>query len=198
LQWAQEQREWENQDEIDSALDRLHLTPRILQAIEGDAILGVRCEFNALVWSLVSSEIMETTGVMKRECVGVFKGSPKSWQPLGEKDQKPVEPISTRKISVHWSTQPETRPDSKSIELGKHLVEPVFKKYLHTTFLTAFDCQTSRTEVAEETVQKPVEPVSGLVEPVFETEEQVLTNLKWTKVELLWGVKVVSQRAFMI
>jgi hypothetical protein len=32
--------------------------------------------------------------------------------------------------------------------------------------------------VAEETVQKPVELVSGLVEPVFEIEEQVLTNLK--------------------
>jgi hypothetical protein len=46
------------------------------------------------------------------------------------------------------------------------------------TFLTAFDCQTGRTEVAEETVQKPVEPVSGPVELVFETEEQVLTNLK--------------------
>jgi hypothetical protein len=46
------------------------------------------------------------------------------------------------------------------------------------TFLTAFDCQTSRTEVADETVQKLVEPVSGLVEPVFEAEEQVLTILK--------------------
>jgi hypothetical protein len=42
---------------------------------------------------------------MKRESVGVFKGSPKSWQPLGEKDQKPVlkpvEPVSTRGFSVH-------------------------------------------------------------------------------------------------
>jgi hypothetical protein len=47
-------REWENQDEIDSVLDRLHLTPRILQAIEGDVISGVRYELNALVWSLVS------------------------------------------------------------------------------------------------------------------------------------------------
>ena len=49
---------------------------------------------------------------------------------------------------------------------------------MHTTFLTAFDCQTGRTEVAEETVQKPVEPVSGPVEPIFEAEEQVLKNLK--------------------
>jgi hypothetical protein len=52
--------------------------------------------------------------------------------------------------------------------------------------------------VAEETVQKPVEPVSGSVEPVFETKDQVLIKLKWNKVELLWGVRVVFQRAFMI
>jgi hypothetical protein len=32
--------------------------------------------------------------------------------------------------------------------------------------------------VAEGTVQKPVEPISGPVEPVFETEEQVLIKLK--------------------
>jgi hypothetical protein len=32
--------------------------------------------------------------------------------------------------------------------------------------------------VAEETVQKPIEPVSGSVELVFETEEQVLIKLK--------------------
>jgi hypothetical protein len=46
---------------------------------------------------------------MKRESAGgVFKGSPKSWQPLGEKDRKPVEPVlksvepvSTRGFSVH-------------------------------------------------------------------------------------------------
>jgi hypothetical protein len=44
----------------------------------------------------------------ERECVGVFKGSPKSWQPLGEVGQKPVEPVfkpvepvSTREFSVH-------------------------------------------------------------------------------------------------
>jgi hypothetical protein len=91
-------------------LDRLHLTPRILQTIEGDAISGVRGELNALVWRLVSQEIMERAEVNEeRERVwGVFKGSPKSWQPLGEVDQKPVEPVlkpvepvSTREFSVH-------------------------------------------------------------------------------------------------
>jgi hypothetical protein len=51
----------------------------------------------------------------ERESRGVFKGSPKSWQPLGEVDQKPVEPVlkpvepvlkpvepvSTMEFSVH-------------------------------------------------------------------------------------------------
>jgi hypothetical protein len=46
------------------------------------------------------------------------------------------------------------------------------------TFLTAFDCQTGQNRGGRETVQKLVEPVSGPVEPVFDTEEQVLTNLK--------------------
>jgi hypothetical protein len=73
---------------------------------------------------------------------GVFKGSPKSWQSLGEVDQKPVElvlkpvepvlkpvePVSTMEFSVHWATQPEARPDTKSVEPGSNPVEPVFEK----------------------------------------------------------------------
>jgi hypothetical protein len=49
---------------------------------------------------------------------------------------------------------------------------------MHTTFLTAFDCQTGQNRGGREIVQKPVEPVSGPVEPIFEAEEQVLKNLK--------------------
>ena len=43
------------------------------QAIEGDAIAGVRCELNAFVWGLVSQEIVERAEVMKieRECGGI-------------------------------------------------------------------------------------------------------------------------------
>jgi hypothetical protein len=58
---------------------------------------------------------------------------------------------------------------------GKNPVEPVFKKKLHTTFLTAL---TGQSRGGRETVQKPVEPVSGPVEPVSEAEEQVLNILK--------------------
>jgi hypothetical protein len=55
-------------------LDRVHLTPRILQAIEGDAIVGVRGEMNALVESLDSQDFVGEVEVNKRvrerECVG--------------------------------------------------------------------------------------------------------------------------------
>jgi hypothetical protein len=51
-------------------LDRVHLTPRILQAIEGDAIVGVRGEMNALVESLVSQDFVGEAEVNKRESVG--------------------------------------------------------------------------------------------------------------------------------
>jgi hypothetical protein len=67
--------------------DRVHLTPRVLQMIEGDAIAGVKGEMNALVGSLVSQDFVGEAEVneRERECEGVYKGSPKSWQPLGEK-----------------------------------------------------------------------------------------------------------------
>jgi hypothetical protein len=60
-------------------LDRLHLTPRILQTIEGDAISGVRGEMNAFVWRLVSQEIVEGAEVNEeRECGGYLKDPPKA------------------------------------------------------------------------------------------------------------------------
>jgi hypothetical protein len=88
LQWAQEQREWENQDENDSVLDRLQLTPRILQAIEEDAIAGVRCELNAFVWGLVNQEIVERAEVMKRESVGGYLKEPQKLAAVGRKEPK--------------------------------------------------------------------------------------------------------------
>jgi hypothetical protein len=72
---------------------------------------------------------------------GVYKGSLKSWRPLGKVDSKPVEPvlnpvepISTRGFSVHWETQPETRPAPKPVEPGQNPVEPVFQKSAHDFF----------------------------------------------------------------
>jgi hypothetical protein len=41
--------ERENRDEIANEFNKLHLTPRVLQMIEGDVIWGVRGEVNAFV-----------------------------------------------------------------------------------------------------------------------------------------------------
>jgi hypothetical protein len=72
-------RERENRDEINNELDWLHLTPRVLQTIEGDAISGVRGELNALVWRLVSQEFVERAKVNEeRECEGYIKDPPKA------------------------------------------------------------------------------------------------------------------------
>jgi hypothetical protein len=62
-------------------LDRLHLTPRILQTIEGDAISSVRGELNALIWRLVSQEIVERAEEneeRERVCGGYIKDPPKA------------------------------------------------------------------------------------------------------------------------
>jgi hypothetical protein len=102
---------------------------------------------------------------------GVFKGSPKSWQPLGEVDQKPVEPVlkpvepvSTREFSLHWGIQPETRPASNLVEPDSNPVEPIFKKLCTWLFLTDLTGRLAGQKVTEGTVQK-------LVEPIFETDQ---------------------------
>jgi hypothetical protein len=121
---------------------------------------------------------------MKRESVGVYKGSPKSWQPLGKVDSKPVEPVSTREFSVHWGTQSETRPALNLIEPDSNPVEPVFKKLCTWLFLIGLTGRLVGQKMTEGTVQKPVEPVLGPVEQIFETDEQILRKLRWTKVKL--------------
>jgi hypothetical protein len=54
--------------------------------IEEDAIASVKAGMNALVGSLVSQDFVGEAEVNERESVGVYKRSPKSWQPLGEKE----------------------------------------------------------------------------------------------------------------
>jgi hypothetical protein len=119
---------------------------------------------------------------------GVYKGSPKSWQPLGKVDSKPVEPVlkpvepvSAREFSVHWGTQPETRPTPNSVEPNQNPVVPVFKKLCTRLFLIGLTGRLVGQKVTEGTVQKLVEPVLGPVEPIFETDEQILRKLRWTK-----------------
>jgi hypothetical protein len=49
--------------------DQVHLTPKVLQMIEGDAIAGVKGEMNALVGSLVGQDFVGETEVNERERV---------------------------------------------------------------------------------------------------------------------------------
>jgi hypothetical protein len=67
-------------------LDRLHLTPRILQTIEGDVISGVRGELNALVWRLVSQEIVE--GAEVNEEIGGIQRIPQKLAAVGRSGPK--------------------------------------------------------------------------------------------------------------
>jgi hypothetical protein len=100
---------------------------------------------------------------------------------LGKVDTKPVEPVSTRGFSVHWETQPETRPTPKPVEPGQKSVEPVFQKSAHDFFWQDWLADWQVRKRQRWTVQKPVEPVLGPVEPIFETVEQILRKLRWTK-----------------
>jgi hypothetical protein len=112
---------------------------------------------------------------------GVYKGAPKRWWSLGKSDWNSVEPVSnsvepdsTSRFSVHWRTQPETGPDSNSVEPVSNSVQPVsnsvepdwkfgstgfkfgwtgfkirlnrFSKNLHMTFLTGLTGRLAVTE----------------------------------------------------
>jgi hypothetical protein len=147
---------------------------------------------------------------------GVYKGAPKSWWLLGKSDWKtvepvlkPVEPDSTSGFSVYWRTQPETGPDSNSVELdqnsvepvanpvepgqnsvepvanpvepGQNSVEPVFQKSAHDFFWQDWLAGWQVRQWQRGTVQKLVEPVLIPVEPIFETVAQILRKLKWNK-----------------
>jgi hypothetical protein len=88
LQRAQELREYENRDEINSVFDRVHLTPRVLQMIEGDAIAGVKGEMNALVGSLISQDFVGEAEVNERECVRGYIKDPQKLAAVGRKGVK--------------------------------------------------------------------------------------------------------------
>jgi hypothetical protein len=66
-----------------------------------------------------------------------------------------------------------------------------FSQKICNDFSDSSDCQTGQSRDGRGAVPKPVEPVSGPVEPVFRAENQVLNILKRTKVEFLWEVKMV-------
>jgi hypothetical protein len=145
---------------------------------------------NALVESLVSQDFVGEAEVNKRESAGVYKRSPKSWQPLGEKRQNRLNrfpPGRSRftKLLSRRLDRIQNRLSREKFRLNR------FPKNNCNDFSDSSDCQTGQSRDGRGTVTKPVEPVSGSVEPVSKAETQVLNILKRTKVELLWEVKMV-------
>jgi hypothetical protein len=138
----------------------IHLTPRILQTIEGDTIAGVRGEMNALVESLVSQDFMEEAEVNKRESVmGYIKDPQKlaavvrkeiktgwtgfhtGWTGFHQKDSG----------SLTYSAGDSTR--SKTGWAGKNSGWTGFPKRSATTFLTALIVRQVRAGMTEEQSQ---------------------------------------------
>jgi hypothetical protein len=129
--------------------------------IEGDAIAGVRGEMNALVESLVSQDFVGETEVNKRERVwGVYKGSPKSWQPLGEKRVK----TGWTGFQTSWTGFHQEDPGSLTYSAGDSTGSKTgwageisgwtdFPKRSATTFLTAQTVRQVRAGMVEEQSQ---------------------------------------------
>jgi hypothetical protein len=186
-------------------LDRVHLTPRILQAIEGDAIAGVRGEMNALVESLASQDFVGEAEVNKRESVrGYIKDPPKAGSRWEKRGKNRLNRFSDRlnRFSDRLNQFPLGR--SRFINLLSRRLDRIqnrlsreklrlnwFSQKICNDFSDCSDCQTGQSRDGRGTVPKLVEPVSGPAEPVSRAEKQLLNILKRTKVELLWEVKMV-------
>jgi hypothetical protein len=188
----------ENRDEISSALDQVHLTPRILQAIEGDVIAGVRGEMNALVESLVSQDFVGEAEVNKRESVRGYIKDPQNagsrWEKSGKNRLNQfTDRLNRFPLGRSWFTnllsrrldRIQNRLSQEKFRLNR------FSRNICNDFSDSSDCQRGQSRDDRGTVPKPVEPVSGSVEPVSRAEKQLLNILRRTKVELLWEVKMV-------
>jgi hypothetical protein len=158
-------------------LDRVHLTPRILQAIEGDVIAGVKGEMNALVESLVSQDFMGGAEVNKRESVrGYIKDPPKADSRWEKKSKNQLNRFSDRLNRFlpggsRFTNLLSRRLDRFQNRLSKGKIRLTgFPKKSAATFSDSSDCQTGQSRGGRGTVPKPVEPVSGPVEPVSRAE----------------------------
>jgi hypothetical protein len=150
-------RERENRDEINNELDRLHLTPRALQSIEGHAILGVRGGLNALVWELVSQEFVERAEVNEEiECEGYIKEPPKAGGRWGFQTENQLNRFWNQLnrfppgwFSVHWLTQPKSGPVRNPVELAQKSIELIFQQSAHDFFWHDWLVRLAGQKVAE-------------------------------------------------
>jgi hypothetical protein len=166
--------------------------------IEGDAIAGVRGEMNALVESLVSQDFVGEAEVNKRESVrGYIKDPPKAgscWEKRGKNrlnrfldrlHRFPPRRSRFTNLLSRRLDRIQNRLSRGKIRLNR------FSQKICNDFSDSSDCQIGQSRDGRGAVPKPVEPVSGPVEPISRAENQILSILKRTKVEFLWEVKFV-------
>jgi hypothetical protein len=146
--------------------------------IEGDAIAGVRGEMNALVESLVSQDFVGEAEVNKRESVGGYiKDPPKAgsrWEKRGKNRLNRFPPERSRFTNLlsRRLDRIQNRLSREKFRLNR------FSQKICNDFSDSSDCQTGQSRDDRGTIPKPVEPVSGPVEPVSRAENQVLNILK--------------------
>ena len=112
----------------------------------------------------------------ERECEGVYKGSPKAgsrWEKRSKNRLNrfsdrlnrflPGESRSTELLSRRLNRF-QNRLSKEKFRLNR------FSKNICSDFSDSSDCQTSQSRGGRGTVPKPVEPVSGPVEPVLGAE----------------------------
>jgi hypothetical protein len=160
--------------------------------------VGVRGEMNALVESLVSQDFVGETEVNKRESVrGYIKDPPKAGSRWEKRGKNRLNRFSDRLNRFPPGRSRFTNLLSRRLDrIQNRLSREKFRlnqfpRNICNDFSDSSDCQTGQSRDGRGTVPKPVEPVSGPVEPVSTAEKQLLNILKRTKVELLWEVKMV-------
>jgi hypothetical protein len=141
-------------------LDRVHLTLRILQAIEGDAISGVRGEMNALVESLFSQDFVGEAEVNKRESVrGYIKDPPKAGSRWEKRDKNRLNRFTDWLNRIPPGRSRSTDLLSRRLDrIQNRLSREKFRlnQFLEisaTTFLTALTIRQVRSGMAEEQSQ---------------------------------------------
>jgi hypothetical protein len=145
--------------------------------IEGDAIAGVKGEMNALVGSLVSQDFVGEAEVNERESVrGYIKDPPKAGSRWEKKSKNWLNRFSDRLNRFLPGRSRFTNLLSRRLDriqnwLSKGKIRfNRFSQKIYSDFSDNSDCQTGQSRDGRGAVPKPVEPVSGPVEPVFRAE----------------------------
>jgi hypothetical protein len=127
---------------------------------------------------LVSQDFVGEAEVNKRESVGGYiKDPPKAgsrWEKRGKNRLNRFPPERSRFTNLlsRRLDRIQNRLSREKFRLNR------FSQKICNDFSDSSDCQTGQSRDDRGTIPKPVEPVSGPVEPVSRAENQVLNILK--------------------